>query len=59
MSSDYYAEWVERHKHEDNDGHWWIEHHGVLTDGPYGTEEEIDKVLWNQALDGDALPSPP
>lgn len=59
MSSDYYAEWVERQKHEDSDGRWWVENYGELTDGPYDTEEEIDGVLWQRALDGDAVPSAP
>lgn len=57
MSGDFYAEWVERHKEEDREGGWWITDEGDPTDGPY-TEDDIDAILWEQALDGDALPSP-
>lgn len=59
MSSDYYQAWVERHKHEDNEGQWWREDNGALTAGPYETEEELDRVLWEAALDGEALPGAP
>lgn len=56
--SDYYGSWVERHKHEDNEGRWWWTENEVPIDGPY-TEEELDKVLWEMALDGYACPSAP
>ena len=58
MSSDFYASWVERHKHEDKEGRWWWTECGDLIHGPY-TEEELDRVLWQAALDGDAIPSAP
>ncbi len=57
--SDWYAARVERHKHEDIEGHWWWMDNGIIIEGPYDTEEELDKVLWEMALDGDALPSAP
>ena len=56
--SDYYGSWVERHKHEDEEGRWWRTENEVPVDGPY-TEEKLDEVLWEMALDGDAMPSPP
>ena len=58
MISDFYLAWVEQHKYEDDEGHWWCTDGDTLIDGPY-TEEEVDKVLWAAALDGDATPSPP
>ena len=59
MSSDYYLGWVEHHKHEDEDGRWWRVDNDIPTDGPYATEAELDAVLWDQALAGDAVPSAP
>ena len=59
MISDYYGNWVERHKHETDAGQWWITSNDVPSEGPFDTEEEIDAILWERALDGDALPSPP
>ena len=50
MSSDYYLGWVERHKHEDAEGRWWRTENEVPIDGPY-TEEALDRVLWDLALD--------
>ena len=49
--SDYYGSWVERHKHEDEEGRWWRMDYGELTDGPYKTEEELDRLLWEAATD--------
>ena len=56
--SDWYAAWVERHKHEDAEGCWWWTENGVPIEGPY-TEEELDKILWDAALAGDAMPAAP
>jgi hypothetical protein len=60
--SDYYLDQVESRKHEDASGRWWIDPSGgstpVLQDnleGPY-TEDEIDAILWPQALAGDFIP---
>lgn len=58
MSSDYYASWVELHKFEGDDGRWWRTENEVPIEGPY-TEEELDKILWDAALAGDALPAAP
>ncbi len=55
---DFYAEWVERHKWEDSSGGWWITDEGDPVDGPYA-EVDVDAILWERAVDGDALPSPP
>lgn len=58
--SDYYAEWVERRKYEDTLGRWWrTDGETSLIGAPYDTEDELDKVLWDAALDGEALPSAP
>lgn len=59
MISDYYTEWVEHHKHEDKDGRWYRIDRDEVTAGPYETEEELDAVLWDAALSGEATPSPP
>ena len=48
--SDWYAAWVERHKHEDEEGRWWRTENDELVDGPYA-EEELGRVLWEMALD--------
>lgn len=59
--SDYYAEQVERRKHQDNDGWWWIDTSAgnvpirrVDLEGPY-TEVRIDEILWARALEGDFM----
>ena len=55
MTSDYYAEWVERRKWEDEAGlWWWAEDDGPIS-GPY-SEEELDRLLWDAVLAGDAAP---
>ncbi len=56
--SDYYAEWVERHKEEDGEGGWWItDGEDERIEGPF-SEEDIDIILWDRAVSGDALSSP-
>ena len=47
--SDYYMEQVERRKHEDGEGRWWIRR-GEDLEGPYESEAAVDEILWNEAL---------
>ena len=56
--SDYCGSWVERHKHEDEEGRFWRTENDVPIDGPY-TEEELNKVLWAAVVAGDAMPGAP
>ena len=42
--SDYYLEQVERRKHEDEGGAWWIRR-GEDLEGPYESETEVDEIL--------------
>ena len=56
--SDYCGSWVERHKHEDEEGRFWRTENDVPIDGPY-TEEELDRLLWDAVVAGDAMPGAP
>ena len=56
--SDYYGSWVERHTLEDEECGFWRTENDVPVDGPY-TEEELNKVLWDAVVAGDATPGAP
>lgn len=46
--------WVEEHKWEEDNGFFITDDNAETFDGPY-TEEEIDDILWERAVNGEAL----